>query len=214
VRRIRLFRRGDEAALGEICVRTAAAGQDAAGQLSDDEIWPAIFAWPYAHRHPDIAFVVETDDARVAGYVVGAPDTDAFETWFAQRWWPRYARRWPRPADRDTLEADILSLAYERGGSANRWQAAGYPAHLHIDLLPELQGQGWGRRLIGAFVERLRGRGVPGVHLVADAANTGAAWFYPRVGFHPLPAEEGSRAFGMRLPRVDAGHSGHSPGRP
>ena len=75
----------------------------------------------------------------------------------------------------------------------------GYPAHLHIDLLPELQGQGWGRRLVDTLAARLRELGIEGVHLVAGAENAGAVAFYPRVGFTPLGADEGSRAFGMRL---------------
>ncbi len=50
-----------------------------------------------------------------------------------------------------------------------------YPAHLHIDLLPELQGQGFGRRLIDTLRGALAERGVAAVHLGMDAANTGRA---------------------------------------
>jgi ribosomal protein S18 acetylase RimI-like enzyme len=195
---IRPFRVGDESALGAICVRTADSGGDATGQLSDDDIWPAIFAWPYAARHPELCFVVETDDGRVAGYIVGTPDSDAFDRWFADEWWPRFAERWPRPADETTTEGAILAGAYAHGTAPNAGQAAGFPAHLHIDLLPELQGQGFGRRLIQTFTDALRAQGVPGVHLVASVDNVGAAAFYPRVGFSPLPWD-GGRAFGMWL---------------
>jgi len=196
---IRPFRPGDEPALTEICVRTAKAGADATGMLSDDEIWGAIFALPYARRHPETAFVVETDGGRVAGYIVSAPDTDAFERWFAAEWWPPHAERWPLAAARSEDERSILAYAGERGATPNPWQAAGYPAHLHIDLLPELQGQGFGRRLIETLTAHLRERGVPGVHLVASAANAGAVAFYPRVGFTSLPAAGDERAFGMLL---------------
>ena len=195
---IRPFRPGDEPALGEICVRTADNGGDATGQLSDDDIWPAIFAWPYAARHPELCFVVETDDGRVAGYILGAPDSDAFDRWFADEWWPPFAERWPRPADGTTTEGAILTGASAHGTTPNPAQTEGYPAHLHIDLLPELQGQGLGRRLIATFTDALRAAGVPGVHLVASSDNAGAIAFYPRVGFTPLPWDAGS-AFGMRL---------------
>ena len=33
-------------------------------------------------------------------------------------------------------------------------EVADYPAHLHIDLLPELQGQGFGRALIRRLLAR------------------------------------------------------------
>jgi ribosomal protein S18 acetylase RimI-like enzyme len=226
VPRIRPVRPGDEPALAEICLRTADSGADATGLLPDDDLWANMFVLPYAARHPEVGFVVERDDGVPAGYIVCAPDTDAFEEWFRDEWWPRFAERWPRPdlapgapspatpgddaasgparaADPDDArrarEDDLLDDAYERGDRPSRYQADGYPAHLHIDLLPELQGQGWGRRLIGALVDRLRADGVAGLHLVAGAANTGAVAFYPRVGFEPLPGPDSVRAFGMRL---------------
>jgi GNAT superfamily N-acetyltransferase len=96
-------------------------------------------------------------------------------------------------------ERGTIDYATNRG--PGRAEHAGtYPAHLHIDLLPELQGQGFGRRLIETLDDALARAGVSGVHLEASAANTGAVAFYPRVGFTPLPSGEGTRAFGRRLP--------------
>jgi ribosomal protein S18 acetylase RimI-like enzyme len=63
-----------------------------------------------------------------------------------------------------------------------------YPAHLHIDLLPENQGQGLGRTLLDTLRSALAARGVPGVHLGMDPANTRARAFYDRYGFHELPS--------------------------
>lgn len=196
--RIRPFRPGDEPALAEVCVRTADAGGDATGLLSDDEIWPAIFVLPYAARHPQFAFVVETEDGQVAGYVVAAPDTEAFEEWFRDEWWPQYGHRFPRPTDGQGVEHDILSYAYGRAPGVALY-SAGYPAHLHIDILPKAQGQGWGRRLIDQLAGALRDAGVPGLHLVVGTDNRGAMAFYPRVGFTALPSPDGLQAFGMLL---------------
>ena len=197
--RIRPFRPGDEAALADICLRTADLGGDATGLLDDDRLWAEVFVLPYVARHPDLTFVVETDDGRVAGYIVGAPDTDDFERWFRTEWWPRVAAGWPLPAAERTRQDGLLRYAYGRGAEPDPYQSDGYPAHLHIDLLPELQGEGWGRRLIQTLAEALRERGVAGVHLVAGAENAGAVAFYPRVGFVPLPGPPSVRAFGMRL---------------
>lgn len=196
--RIRPFRPGDEPALAEICLLTADAGSDGTGVLDDDAIWAEIFVLPYVARHPDLAFVVETDDGRVAGYIVGAPDTAAFEEWFRTEWWPEHGARWPQPAAEHSRQDGILRYAYGRRGGAQPFGDA-YPAHLHIDLLPETQGRGLGRELIGTLVEALRARAVAGLHLVASADNAGAVAFYPRVGFAPLPSPDGARAFGMRL---------------
>lgn len=195
---IRSFRPGDEAALAEICLRTADAGADATGVLDDDRIWAEIFVLPYVARHPDLAFVVEADDGRVVGYVVSAPDTRAFEEWFRTRWWPEHGAAWPLPDEDSTRQDGILRYASGRRAGAEPYGDT-YPAHLHIDLLPEVQGQGWGRRLIETLVDALRARGVTGLHLVASSDNHGAIAFYPRLGFTPLASHAGAQAFGMDL---------------
>ena len=167
----------------------------------------------------DLAFVVETDDGRVAGYIVGTDDTRAFEDWFATEWWPRFAERWPAPDaarpdvadapdaaaldasaldERRTRQNGTLSYAYGRRAGAEPFGDT-YPAHLHIDLLPELQGQGFGRRLIDTLVAALRERGVRGLHLAADVRNTSAAAFYERTGFSRIPSHADVVAFGREL---------------
>ena len=196
---IRPFRSGDEPALADICLKTADAGTDATGIFTDDDLWAEVFVLPYAARHPDLAFVVETDDERVAGYIVGTDDTRAFEDWFATQWWPQWAARWPRPGEGEaTRQGGTLIYAYGRRAGAEPYGDT-YPAHLHIDLLPELQGQGWGRRLIDTLSEALRARGVTGLHLATGTENTGAIAFYTRIGFAPLASHPGLQAFGRTL---------------
>ncbi len=196
--RIRAFRPGDEPALAEICTKTADAGRDATGIFDDDALWGEIFVLPYAARHPEYAFVVEADDGRVVGYLVGAPDTRGFEDWFHDVWWPARSARWPLPETETSRQDGTLIYAYGRRAGAEPYGDT-YPAHLHIDLLPELQGQGWGRALIQALIAALRADGVTGLHLVASSANTGALAFYERLGFTPLASHPGAQAFGMAL---------------
>jgi ribosomal protein S18 acetylase RimI-like enzyme len=195
---IRPFRIGDEDALADICLRTADAGADATGIFDDDPIWAEIFVLPYVHRHPDLAFVVEADDARVVGYIVCAPDTNPFEDWFHDEWWPERGARWPKPEAERTRQDGTLIYAYSRRGGAEPYGDE-YPAHLHIDLLPELQGQGWGRALIERLVAELRERAVTGLHLTAASDNAGAIAFYPRVGFTAIASHPGVQSFGMDL---------------
>lgn len=195
---IRPYSPGDEPELASVCLRTAASGEDATGMLADDDLWAQLFVLPYVEHDPACAFVVETDDGRVAGYVVAAADTDAFETWFRDSWWPRFAERWPEPARVSNRQDELLRYAYGRGSQAIPYTAE-YPAHLHIDLLPELQQQGYGRQLIEALKGALRAAGVPGLHAVPAIDNTGAARFYERVGFEERAREDRIVIFGMRL---------------
>lgn len=194
--RIRPYRPADRDALYDVCVRTADAGGDATGILSDDRLWGDLFAVPYAERHPDLAWVVETDDARVIGYLVATDDTDAFYAWFRDVWWPALSSRFPQPEQPSTREEHMIAYGYSRAPGVEPL-AAEYPAHLHIDLLPETQGQGWGRQLIITLFDELARRGVAGLHLGLDPKNTGAAAFYTRLGMTPLPTAPGGQSFGV-----------------
>ena len=76
---------------------------------------------------------------------------------------------------------------------------AGYPSHLHVDLLPDRQGEGWGRRLLETLFDALAATGSPGVHLGVAGANTQAIGFYRRMGFVELKREHGGLTLGRRL---------------
>lgn len=198
--RIRPYRPADRPAMYEICLKTADAGNDATGILSDDTLWGDLFAVPYVERHPDLAWVVESEDGRVIGYIVATDDTDAFARWFRDEWWPRFQDRFPRPADATTREERMIEYGYSRAPGTEP-HAAEYPAHLHIDLLPETQGQGLGRRLIDTLFDELTRRGVAGLHLGMDPNNTGAAAFYERLGMEELPTDPGGKSYGVRFAR-------------
>jgi ribosomal protein S18 acetylase RimI-like enzyme len=195
---LRPFASGDEAALAEICLLTAAAGEDATGVLEDDDIWANLFVLPYVAHDPEFGFVVEADDGRVVGYVVATPDTDVFENWFQAVWWPRFADRWPEPNGQRTPQDGLLTYAYSRKAGSND-HVTEYPAHLHICLLPEAQRAGWGRRLIETEQDRLRRAGVHGLHIVPVSDNLGALAFYRRLGLTALPPEPGLQPFGVKL---------------
>ncbi len=198
VSKIRAYRPQDRAALFEVCVKTADAGNDATGILPDDELWGLLFAVPYAERDPDLCWVVESADARVIGYIVATDDTEAFERWFRDEWWPRFADRFPRPVEAKTRGDHLVVYGYERA-PGRETNAAEYPAHLHIDLLPETQGQGLGRRLLETLFAELTRRGVAGLHLGMDPANAGAAAFYEHVGMQRLAGPERSMIYGVRF---------------
>ena len=68
--------------------------------------------------------------------------------------------------------------------------ARGFPSHLHINLVPRLQGQGIGRQLIATVISALRDQGSHGLHLHVRHGNQRAAGFYRHVGFAELPADD------------------------
>ena len=75
-----------------------------------------------------------------------------------------------------------------------------YPAHLHVDLLPHVQGQGLGRRLLEGFMAAAHAAGAGGVHLGVSTGNERAVGFYGRLGFHLVERSEGALLLGRPLP--------------
>ena len=195
--RIRPYEPRDRADVADICVRTGNNGLDATGLHSTDDLLPDIYALPYVTREPELAFVVDNGQ-RAVGYILGAADTRTFAEWFSAEWWPQVAAKY---AGEGQLERAIVASA----ANPERMLIAAvhdYPAHLHIDLLPEAQGQGFGRELIDMLAAALAERGVPGLHLVVGAGNTKAQAFYRRVGFTELASDANGIAFGRTTAKI------------
>jgi len=184
----------DHAQIARICLLTGATGTDATGLFSTDTTLADVYATPYLHGPGGFALVWDVD-GEARGYVLGTSDTRAFQRWFSDEWWPTRAAMHPPRADGD---AWLLPEAANPERMLIR-QLDTYPAHLHIDLLPDVQGRGAGRALIDAATRLLGERGAPGVHLVAEKANTGAQAFYPRVGFTAIHEDDAVVTFARDL---------------
>lgn len=182
---IRPYREADLPAVYDICVRTAAAGGDARGMYSSDDLMPDLFAGPYVHLEPDLAFVLD-DGAGPVGYVIGTADTAAFARAYREMWIPRLADRYPVPPPPPrTPEQEMVAL-HHRPERMVIPELADHPAHLHIDLLPAYQGAGHGRALIETFLAAAARAGAPAVHVVMVTDNTRARGFYDRLGFSEI----------------------------
>ena len=185
---IRPFRPDDLEDLYRICLLTADSGQDATRLIGDPRLPGQIFAAPYGVFQPSLAFMAE-DGAGTAGYIVGALDSQEFEKTLESRWWPALRERYPEPrgeAGQWTKEQYYTHLIHHPPSTPDEL-ARSYPSHLHINLLPGLQGRGIGRRLIETLAGALRDQGSPGLHLHVGPANQRAAEFYAHVGFTEQP---------------------------
>ena len=183
-----------------VCLLTGRSGHDASPLHDDPDLLGHVWAGAYL-VFPDAVSRVLHDDRGVGGYCVGVPDTAALEDWLDEVWLPPLRERYPRGSGTTPADADLV----ERLHHPTRTDAgllATHPAHLHVDLLPRLQGQGWGRRVVSAALESLAEAGAPGVHLGVDEENTGAHAFYERLGFTELRRSPGARIYGMPLPPV------------
>ncbi|GGS82837.1 acetyltransferase [Planobispora rosea] len=186
---VRPYRPDDRAALYDICVRTAHEGGDSQHIYPDHDLMPSIFAAPYAELEPDLTFVLD-DGERAVGYVLGTADTPAFVEAYRASWLPRMRERFPALAGPPTTPSETMIDLMYRPERMIVPEVAAYPAHLHIDLLPDYQRRGHGRELMNAFLDALHRKGVPAVHLAMVTANTAARAFYDRLGFHEIPVAD------------------------
>ncbi len=133
----------------------------------------------------------------MAGYVLGARDTAAFEDRCEREWWPPLRARYPLgsfPRGRATRRSSSRSTAR----TAPTRPCSATTRRTCVDLLPSAQGGGNGRRLMEVLFDALRAAGSPGVHLGVAEDNASAIGFYEHLGFTRLDVAEGL-VLGLRL---------------
>ncbi|UUX51891.1 GNAT family N-acetyltransferase [Nisaea acidiphila] len=198
--RLRTYRKGDLPALYHVSVMTGHGGGDARHLYRDPDLIGHVYVGPYANLLPELCIVAE-DEEGVAGYVVGAVDTRAFEVRQEAEWWPELRKRYPDPGrdvdpgwDADTKRAHRI---HHPAGVIPDAVVAGHPGHLHMNLLPRLQRRGIGTRLLEAWYSRARAAGASSVHVGVNPGNAGGLAFWQRAGFRPIalpPEQETGRA--------------------
>jgi ribosomal protein S18 acetylase RimI-like enzyme len=181
---IRAYRPDDLDALYRICLATGDAGADASHLYRDPRLIGHVYAGGYAALCPETAFVVE-DQEGVAGYVIGPADTRAFEARLEELWWPALRAQYADGDGNASPDARMRHLIHHPSRMPTRIVGT-YPAHLHINLLPRLQGQGIGRALLDRWREAIAALGATGAHLAVGTRNERAVRFYRVYGFREV----------------------------
>ena len=195
---IRAYEPRDLEALYDICVVTGAAGRDASPLHNDLKLVGHIYSAPYGVLEPAQAIVAE-DEHGVAGYLVGAYDSNAFNAKLERDWWPALRAQYANPSFEPT-EADRARIAAIMHPSSSPAEiVAEYPAHIHMNLRAHLRGQGVGMALLKRWVAQAKADGVKAIHLGASASNAGGIAFWQKGGFLPLQSNDRTAWFGMKL---------------
>ena len=147
----------------------------------------------YLEVEPGNCFVAadvndETGDETVIGYVLCAENCELY----AQKFIGTYVPKIKELGKFNALTARSEAIVYGR-------HAAFFPAHLHIDILPDYQHQGIGTRLMDALTEHLREKKVKGVMLIVGRKNTKGINFYKKYGFSDLGKLGTGVAYGLDL---------------
>ncbi|MFO0696091.1 MAG: hypothetical protein U0230_21185 [Polyangiales bacterium] len=184
---IRPYRPEDRPRVREICYQTGYMGESAECFYGDRASFADMFSSYYTDHEPESCLVAtRSTDGEVVGYLAGCVDSrKALDpTAIGLRhvltrgllFRPGTARFYLR------LVADVMR---DRGCRRTKVDLARYPAHFHIDLLPEARG-GSGVRMVKRFHERLRQMGVPGAHAEMIAENRLAFAVAQRLGYEKV----------------------------
>jgi ribosomal protein S18 acetylase RimI-like enzyme len=212
--------------IAEAAYRTGFYGEDLTGRelFEDRRLFFLMSAFYYTRYEPEHCFIaVDPDIDRSLGYIMGTPDTRRQLRRFRARMLLRIgwrivfvtAVRYPKTF-RNLLRLGALreKAVFEMPRTA---LLSGFPAHLHVNLLPEYQGRGAGTRLMEHFEKDMRQLGVSGIHLRTSNQNRKALSFYEKLGYavieerkvlsHPLFEDFRLVTFGKKL-----GTQGNAPG--
>lgn len=187
---------------------------------------PYIWTHQFTLLSPSTCFVLDDGNGRAVGYCIGAPDITAFCEAY-----PRYVKDilegrgkdigdirlfptdeqletrapWIDPDTGRVSELCLSQLAFSADllllrGYDDLYQQ-GYRATMHIDLLDEFQGKGWGRKLLEKVVGSMKEvemqapdeKGTAkGVWLGVGGENAKVVPFYERLGFRVMERQQTS----------------------
>ena len=167
---IRNYHPKDAKNLEKICIKTAS--EIFQGKKISEEALVDVYCRYYIECEPESCFVVVDDADEAKGYILCAKDYDTYKQTFKEQYL-------------NTLNPVTLIMG-NFAMKSTRGYTKDYPAHLHIDLLPECQGQGYGRKLIETLIDHLKGSGIHGLMLHVSMENEGARAFYAKCGFKVL----------------------------
>lgn len=208
---LRHARPSDSDAVSRICLVTGNAGETAEALLTIGDFVGICYAVPYLNVQHAGGFVLvrpasseiaevderlkdslkDEDGNEVVAYAVFATDTNAFSSEVEKDWYPKFRGKYSMSlieggeastlTDVDKHYVKLIHHPDPFDQSCLQFSTA----HMHINILPPYQRQGWGRHLIGNVVSYLKNEeGLAGVWLGMDPRNHKAAKFYERIGFN------------------------------
>ena len=180
---IRKYSSKDSEHLKQICIETAS--DIFRGKKFIEKALTEVYCRYYIEQEPEKCFVVANESDIAKGYILCAQNYEDYKVIFKGK----YLKTW----NLATIIMGNFAI------NSIKDYAKEYPAHLHIDLLPECQGQGYGRKLIEELVKELKERKIDGLMLHVSMKNEGARAFYVKCGFKVLLQEKNDVLMGMKI---------------
>ncbi len=182
---IRKYQEKDFDATKFICLNDMLGKEDYKTIIEYVEV---MFCRYYLEKEPENCFVAVDENDKPVGYIYGVKDYDIYQENFSE-----YINAVAEIEERRFL-GEALTEMYDHA-----IYKKDYPAHLHIDILPDYQSKGIGSKLIKEFCNHLKEENVKGVMLIVGTENEGARRFYERNDFTLLQDKPSGAAYGKKL---------------
>lgn len=141
----------------------------------------------YTEQEPENCFVATDENDNAVGYILCSENFDSFNKIFMSEYSSRLAH-----SEYHCNEAKKSTVVPGKHKDC-------YPAHLHIDLLPDYHRKGLGTILMDTLCTHLKSKGVTGIMLTVWAQNTSACRFYEKYGFSVIDQSTSEIAYGLKL---------------
>lgn len=148
----------------------------------------AVYCDYYIEKEPENCFVAIDENDKAIGYIICAEDFDKFQPIFIDEYYSKIYK-WEFKRRKSALKSIKSHEQYKND----------YPAHLHIDILPEYQHMGLGRKLMDTLCNHLRNKNVKGVMFTVWYKNHNAIKFYEKYGFELIETKETTLVYGLKL---------------
>jgi len=133
-------------------------------------------------------FVACDENDKAVGYILCAENYDKFIECFRNEYIPKI------PEEQKEHRFYASTSAVLQGKYKDE-----YPAHLHIDILPEYQRMGLGHKLTDALCSHLKSKKVKAVMLTVNPENIKGAAFYEKYGFSLIESTPTDLVYGIKF---------------
>jgi ribosomal protein S18 acetylase RimI-like enzyme len=210
---IRRYQPPDRDGLFRIAADTAFFGEPVEVFMEDRRIFLDSFFAYYTDYEPENSWVASNESGMI-GFLTGCVDTQRQREITAKKLEPKALKKLISGKYRPGIKTWRYLCSYFTSRFRNEDPFVDlnlYPAHFHINLDSNWRGGGIGKRLIRAFIEDLKLKGCPGVHLQTTSYHKIACGLYEKMGFVLLDSRPtrlwksylfepiDNRAYGMRL---------------
>lgn len=142
----------------------------------------------FIEKEGNNCFVATDENDKVVGYVLCAENYDNFRKVFKKEYVSRF-RKYEIFFRTAALASTFFQARHKKE----------YPAHMHIDILPEYQRMGLGHRLMDSLCANLKEKGIKGLCLTMYSGNKKGGGFYNKYGFTLLENIVASAVYALKI---------------